>query len=59
MKNLSQSSVGTGAGTLLYTVPNGYKTDVESIDIANTTASPLRTNYLKWTQFFKNTTRIV
>jgi hypothetical protein len=41
VKRLAQSSVGTGSGTLLYTVPSGYKTDVESIDVANTTAAAL------------------
>ncbi len=41
MKRLAQSAVGTGSGTLLYTVPNGYKTDVENIDVANTTSGAL------------------
>ena len=36
MKRLGQSAVTTGAGTLIYTVPTGYKTSVMNIDIANT-----------------------
>lgn len=39
MKKLFQGSVGTGSGTLLYTVPGGYRTDVVDINIANTTTS--------------------
>lgn len=41
MKRLAQSAIGTGAGTLLYTVPTGYKTDVTNIDIANTSSGTL------------------
>lgn len=41
MKKLAQSAVTTGAGTLLYTVPNGFKADVQNIDVANTTAAPI------------------
>jgi len=41
MKRLAQSAVGTGAGTLLYTVPTGYRADVTNIDIANTSSSTL------------------
>lgn len=41
MKRLAQSAVGTGAGTLLYTVPSSYQTVVTDIDVANTTAGAL------------------
>ena len=41
MKKLGQGAITTGAGTLLYTVPTGFRTDVTQIDIANTTATPL------------------
>lgn len=41
MKRLAQSAVTTGAGTLLYTVPNGFRADVQNIDVANTAASPI------------------
>jgi len=41
MKKLAQGAVTTGSGTLLYTVPNGYKADVNNIDVANTTAAPI------------------
>jgi len=39
MKKLAQSNLSTGAGTLLYTVPNTYHTEVINIDAANTTSS--------------------
>lgn len=41
MKRLAQSAVGTGSGTLLYTVPNGYRTTVTNIDVANTTSAAI------------------
>lgn len=41
MKKLAQGAIGTGAGTLAYTVPTGYKTDVVDICISNTTAGAL------------------
>lgn len=41
MKKLSQSAVGTGAGTLLYTVPSSYQAVVTNIDVANTTAAAI------------------
>lgn len=41
MKKLAQGAVGTGSGTLLYTVPSNYQTRVMDICIANTGASPL------------------
>ena len=41
IKRLSQSAVGTGAGTLLYTVPTSYRTNVTNIDVANTTSAPV------------------
>lgn len=41
MKRLAQSSVGTGSGTLLYTVPTAFKTNVTNIDVANTSSSPI------------------
>lgn len=40
-KKLGQGAVGTGSGTLLYTVPTGYKTAVTNIVISNTTAAPI------------------
>ncbi len=42
MKNLARASVGTGAGTLLYTVPKRYRTEVRDITFSNTTAAPIR-----------------
>lgn len=41
MKKLAQGAVTTGAGTLLYTVPTGYRTHVKDICISNTTGSPI------------------
>lgn len=41
MKKLATGALGTGSGTLLYTVPNGYKTEVQDLNIANTTTSAL------------------
>jgi hypothetical protein len=41
MKRLGQSAITTGAGTLLYTVPNGYRANIRDIQIANTGASEL------------------
>ena len=41
MKKLAQGAIGTGAGTLLYTVPTGMRTEVMDILIANTTAGSL------------------
>lgn len=41
MKKLAQGAVTTGAGTLLYTVPTGIRTEVLDINISNTTAAPL------------------
>lgn len=41
MKKLAQGAVGTGAGTLLYTVPTDYKCDVQDITISNTTAATI------------------
>lgn len=40
-KKLAQGAVSTGAGTLLYTVPNGFRASVKNIDISNTTAGNL------------------
>lgn len=40
-KKLAQGEVATGAGTLGYTVPSGYKTIVTHIDVCNTTAGSL------------------
>ncbi len=39
MKKLAQGALGTGSGTLLYTVPTGFNTEVNQIDIAHTTAA--------------------
>lgn len=41
MKKLAQGAVGTGAGTLAYTVPTSYRTTVECIDVCNTTSGAL------------------
>ena len=41
MKKLAQGSLTTGSGTLLYTVPLNYRTEVKDICIANTTSSPI------------------
>lgn len=41
MKKLAQGAVTTGAGTLLYTVPTGIRTEVLDINIANTAAVTL------------------
>lgn len=40
-KNLAKAEVGTGAGTLLYTVPTDFKADIVDIVMSNTTAAPL------------------
>ncbi len=40
-KNLAKAAVGTGAGTLLYTVPNAFIVDVTDITMSNTTAGAL------------------
>jgi hypothetical protein len=41
MKKLAQGAVGTGTGTLLYTVPTGIRTEVVDVIIANTTTGTL------------------
>lgn len=41
MKKLGQGAVGTGSGTLFYTVPTGMRTEVMDICIANTTSGGL------------------
>ena len=41
MKRLGQSAITTGAGTLIYTVPTGYRTDVNDINIANSTGAAI------------------
>lgn len=40
-KKLAQGAITTGAGTLAYTVPNGYMSVVTDIDVCNTTAGAL------------------
>lgn len=40
-KQLAQSAVGTGAGTLVYPCPTGYTTDIKDIAIANTSAAAI------------------
>ena len=40
-RHMYQGTVGTGTGTKLYTVPNGYQTKVTDIDICNYTAGSL------------------
>lgn len=39
MKKLAKGSVGTGSGTLLYTVPTGFHCNLMDICIANTAAT--------------------
>lgn len=41
MKKLAQGAITTGAGSLLYTVPTGIRTEVMDICIANTTSGAL------------------
>ena len=41
MKKLAQGAIGTGSGTLAYTVPTGFKADVIDICIANTASGSL------------------
>ena len=41
MKRLGQTAVGTGGGTLIYTVPTGFQADVRDIIISNTTAASI------------------
>ena len=41
MKKLAQGAIGTGAGSLAYTVPNTYRTEVRCIDVCNTTSGAL------------------
>ncbi len=41
MRKLYRGTVGTGAGTLCYTVPKQTKTDIQDITMSNTTASPI------------------
>ena len=41
MKKLGQGAITTGAGTLVYTVPTGIRTEVFDINIANTAATAL------------------
>lgn len=40
-KKLGRGAIGTGAGTLIYTVPQQFKADVTDIDVANTTSGAL------------------
>jgi hypothetical protein len=41
VKKLGQGAITTGAGTLIYTVPTGIRTEVLYIDVCNTTAGAL------------------
>ena len=41
MKKLGRGAVGTGSGTLIYTVPDQFMCDVTDIDVANTTSGAL------------------
>lgn len=41
MKQLGQSAVGTGSGTTIYTVPTGFKAEINDIIIANTGSSTI------------------
>lgn len=40
-KKIAQGAIGTGSGTLAYTVPEGYILDITDIDICNTTSGSL------------------
>lgn len=40
-KKLGQSAITTGGGTLIYTVPTGYKAIIQNIDVCNTTSGSL------------------
>jgi hypothetical protein len=40
-KKLGQGAIGTGAGTLAYTVPAGYRGLVRDINVTNTTSGAL------------------
>lgn len=40
-KKLAQGAIGTGAGTLAYTAPSGYRAYITEIAIANTTAAAI------------------
>lgn len=40
-KKLAQGAIGTGSGTLAYTVPTGFRTIVRDICLSNTTSSSL------------------
>ena len=41
MKKLGQGAITTGAGTLVYTVPTGIRTEVFDILVCNTTSAGL------------------
>jgi hypothetical protein len=41
VKKLAQGAIATGAGTLLYTVPTGIRTEVYDVLVANTTTGAL------------------
>jgi len=41
MKKLGQGAITTGAGTTIYTVPTGIRTDVQDINISNSGATTL------------------
>ena len=41
MKKLYSGTVGTGSGTLLYTIPTDFKVDLQDITIGNTTTAPI------------------
>ena len=41
MKKFAQGAIGTGTGTLAYTVPSSYKAVVTNIDVCNTTSGAL------------------
>ena len=40
-KKLGRGAIGTGSGTLIYTVPSQFKADITDIDVANTTSGAL------------------
>lgn len=45
MKKLGQGAIGTGAGTLAYTVPAGMHCELTNIDICNTTSGVLALSF--------------
>lgn len=42
MKKLAHGAIGTGSGTLAYTTPAGYSTEICNIDVCNTTSGTIQ-----------------